>query len=708
MSSDSSRDSAERVSATDVERTLAQAKIDQDKRDLSDSESHKSLSDETTIGEEKSIGVRKAEILAAQWNENKYLHLVLLFSAFLVGYAYGLDGSTRWVYTAYATASYSEHSLLTTVAVITSVAGAACQPVYARLSDVFGRLEIFLVSIVFYVVGTIIESQAKDVQRYAAGSVLYQIGYTGVILIVMCILADFSTLKWRLFYLFVPTFPFIINTWISGDVTAAVGTNWSWGVGMWAFIFPLACLPLIGCMIHMRWKAGKTEEWRVFKQRETKFQELGVWGFTKYLFWQLDIIGLLILVVSLGCLLVPLTLAGGISESWQKAHIIVPIVIGAVLLPAFVCWEHWGARHPVAPFHLLKDRGIWSALTISFLLNFISSIESSYLYTVLLVAINQSIKSATRITSLSSFVSVVTGVFFGLFIVKWKKLKGFIIFGCSMWMLSLGLLFHFRSGTASYGGIIAGVCLLGFGTAFFSYPCNVSLQSCTTHEHMAVIISLGLTVYRIGSAVGASIAGAVWSQKLYSSILAKTGNSTLAQSVYADPYTFIATYTWETVERQQVVSAYRDIQKILILIALVFCAPMIIVGFFLRDHTLGDEQSLENVEKEEKKESLTEYIKGGLEGVVVAKKDFNQPKHDEIDTKNLFVIKALQSLTSKGYVKTQFSWQYYYYTLTDEGVDFLRSELNIPEGILPLTRLKNAPAERPRAGPRRGFRRSRD
>lgn len=96
------------------------------------------------------------------------------------------------------------------------------------------------------------------------------------------------------------------------------------------------------------------------------------------------------------------------------------------------------------------------------------------------------------------------------------------------------------------------------------------------------------------------------------------------------------------------------------------------------------------------------------EGVVVAKKDFDQPKHEEIDTRNLYVIKALQSLTSKGYVKTQFSWQYYYYTLTDEGVEFLRSELNIPEGILPLTRLKGAPASRPRpmasrGGPQRRF-----
>jgi len=61
-----------------------------------------------------------------------------------------------------------------------------------------------------------------------------------------------------------------------------------------------------------------------------------------------------------------------------------------------------------------------------------------------------------------------------------------------------------------------------------------------------------------------------------------------------------------------------------------------------------------------------------LEGVLVAKKDFNAPKHEDLDVPNLQVIKALQSLTSRGFVKTQFSWQWYYYTLTPEGVEYLR------------------------------------
>jgi hypothetical protein len=57
------------------------------------------------------------------------------------------------------------------------------------------------------------------------------------------------------------------------------------------------------------------------------------------------------------------------------------------------------------------------------------------------------------------------------------------------------------------------------------------------------------------------------------------------------------------------------------------------------------------------------------EGILVAKKDFNAPGHIDLHKiPNLQVIKACQSLTSRGYVKTQFSWQYYYYTLTNEGI----------------------------------------
>jgi len=89
------------------------------------------------------------------------------------------------------------------------------------------------------------------------------------------------------------------------------------------------------------------------------------------------------------------------------------------------------------------------------------------------------------------------------------------------------------------------------------------------------------------------------------------------------------------------------------------------------------------------------------EGVMVAKKDFNAPKHEELEVPNLQVIKAMQSLTSKGFVKTQFSWQWYYYTLTPEGLEHLREWLHLPAEIVPATHKKAVRPARP-AGVRPG------
>ncbi|KAF3905837.1 Plectin-1 [Arthrobotrys entomopaga] len=83
---------------------------------------------------------------------------------------------------------------------------------------------------------------------------------------------------------------------------------------------------------------------------------------------------------------------------------------------------------------------------------------------------------------------------------------------------------------------------------------------------------------------------------------------------------------------------------------------------------------------------------------MVAKKDYNLPKHQELDVKNLYVIKACQSLTSRGYLKTQFSWQYYYYTLTPTGLEYLREWLHLPSEIVPATHVKQQRSTAPPRG----------
>ncbi|SCV02518.1 LAMI_0H00100g1_1 [Lachancea mirantina] len=548
------------------------------------------LRDTDKLHATKAIVIRKTEILASQY-DRWYYRIILLFSAFLCGYGYGLDGNIRYIYTSYATNSYAEHSLLSTVNVINGVIAAASQLIYARLSDVFGRLSLFLTAVVFYVVGTIIQSQAYDVQRFAAGSIFYNTGYVGIILILLLILSDFSSLKWRLFYQFAPTWPFIINTWISGNITARANpiNNWSWDIGMWAFIFPLSCVPITLCMLHMRWKARNTPEWKELKQEKSYFQEHGFVKTIIELFWKVDVVGVFIMTISLGCILVPLTLAGGTSSKWNDSHVIGPFVLGWVLLPILILWEKIWAREPLVPAGLLKDRAVWGAMGCSFLIDFIFYMAADYLYTVMIVSVNESVLSATRISTLSSFVSTVFSPFFAIFITRFTRLKPFIVFGCGLWMLAMGLLYHFRGGEGSHSGIIGALCVWGVGSTLFTYPVNVSVQAATSHENMATVTALNYTLYRIGSAVGAAVSGAIWTQTLYKQLLKQLGNKTLATLAYTQPYDFIADYLWNTPERNAVVKAYMYVQRLETIVALVFCAPLLMFSLCLRDAKLTNQ-----------------------------------------------------------------------------------------------------------------------
>eukprot|EP01090_Pellita_catalonica_P022154 TRINITY_DN849_c0_g1_i2.p1 TRINITY_DN849_c0_g1~~TRINITY_DN849_c0_g1_i2.p1 ORF type:complete len:185 (+),score=35.90 TRINITY_DN849_c0_g1_i2:46-600(+) len=94
------------------------------------------------------------------------------------------------------------------------------------------------------------------------------------------------------------------------------------------------------------------------------------------------------------------------------------------------------------------------------------------------------------------------------------------------------------------------------------------------------------------------------------------------------------------------------------------------------------------------------------EGVMVAKKDPSMKKHGDVDVPNLYVIQLLKSMKSRGYVNEQFSWMWYYWYLTNEGIEYLRDYLHLPAQIVPTT-LKKPRQAAPRVGfggrPRGGF-----
>ncbi|KAE9569200.1 Siderophore iron transporter 1 [Colletotrichum fructicola] len=542
---------------------------------------------------EKSPGVVRIEALSQAMT--RVDRVFIFFGVFLVAYAYGLDGTLRYAYQPTATSSYATHSLLASINVLRSVIAAAAQPTSAKIADVFGRVELICVSVLFYVVGTIVEACATNVSYFSGGAVLYQIGYTMIMLLVEVIIADITSTRARLLFSYIPALPFIINTWVSGNISQLVllQSTWQWGIGMWCIIYPVLSLPLI---ISLSIVGRRAKKMGLMNSYQSSFHALGFKDFMIQLFWQLDVIGIILVIAVFALILVPFTIAGGFQNQWSSAHVIAPLVVGICCIPVFVWWER-KAKHPLVPFYLMKDRGILAPLGIALFLNWCWYMQGDYLYTVCIVAFDFSIASATRITSLYSFCSVITGFILGFIVFKVRRLKYFIIAGTMLFMVAFGLLIHYRGSPSGQSGVIGAQVLLGIAGGMFPYPAQASLQASLKHEHLAIMTGLYLATYNIGSAFGNTISGAIWTQVLPGVLedkLAPLGNTTLAELTYGSPFSVVVEYPVGTPERTAIIDAYQSVQRLLTITGICLTVPLICFAFLLRNPKLNDEQTLAN------------------------------------------------------------------------------------------------------------------
>ncbi|KAG2178275.1 hypothetical protein INT44_001425 [Umbelopsis vinacea] len=552
--------------------------------------------DNEVILDTRSPGVRKIEAISSSFTTTSLT--ILFVGIFLASYAYGLDGSTRYVYQTSATNSFEVHSLLSTLNVVKSIIAAAAQPPMSKAADVFGRFELVTFSAFFYVLGTIIEASSKNIQTYAGGQVLWQLGLTGFQLLFEVLIADLSSTRNRVLMSYIPALPFLINAWISGNVTSAILANstWEWGVGMWCIIMPFVCIPIYVALIMARRKAARDGK---LVGIVSGSKNLSIQGKLIWFFWQMDVIGVILLTAMLSLILIPLTVAGGVKANWQQPYIIIMLVFGVICIPLFVIWESKFARHPCVPFKLLNNRTILAGLLMAMLLNMTWYLQGDYLYTVLSVSFDESVMSATRITSLYSFCSVISGVVGGFFIRYIRHIKWVAVTGTFLYITALGLMIKYRSAADNgHAGVIGAQILLGIAGGLFPYPVQALVQAATKHEHVAMITALYLTTYQIGSGIGNSVSGAIWTNTLPAQLEQNLApiNSSLAAIAYSSPFTFIAEYPMGTPERSAVIEAYNYAQRLLTITGTCLAIPLIIAAFLLGNPRLEDTQALDSAE----------------------------------------------------------------------------------------------------------------
>ncbi|KAI1282265.1 siderochrome-iron transporter MirC [Xylaria sp. FL0933] len=541
--------------------------------------------------EETQDGVKTIEAISMAWS--KWGLVAAYCGIFLMAFTTSLEGQVTYSVVAFATSSFSSHSLIATVYVIQGVVNAVIKPPMAKIADVFGRLEAFIFCIFLYVLGYIQMAASANVQTFAAAQIFYSAGSTGLQILQQVFIADTSDMPNRALFSSLPDTPFLVTTWIGSIIGGAIvaSSTWRWAYGIWAIILPTVFLPLALTLF----LNGRRAKRMGLKPEKRKIAEGGPLSVVVALWNQLDIGGIILLSASFALILIPLTLTKTTPGGWHSATIIALIVVGGVLLIAFPFWEGSKrlAPHPLIPLELLKSRTFCAGCAVGFFyfLVFYLSVQP-YFYSYLLVVQHQGIAAAGHITQVFSFSSTVTSIVVSLLIKYTRHYKYFVTSGALIYLLGVGLMIRYRTMDTSVGSLVGTQIAVGIGGGMLNVPAQLGVQASASHQQVAAATAVFLTLVEIGGAVGSAISGAVWTQLIPAKLaqylpadVAPQAHTIFGDVTVASNYTM---YPSDSPARMAINRSYQETMEVLLTIAIALCAPLVVLSFLMRNYNLDD------------------------------------------------------------------------------------------------------------------------
>ncbi|KAI0874708.1 siderochrome-iron transporter MirC [Hypoxylon argillaceum] len=541
--------------------------------------------------DETQDGVRAIEAISMVWS--KWGLIAAYFGIFLMAFTTSLEGQVTYSVVAFATSSFSSHSLIATVYVIQGVVNAVIKPPMAKIADVFGRLEAFTFCVVLYVLGYIQMAASANVQTFAAAQIFYSAGSTGLQILQQIIIADTSDMLNRALFSSLPDVPFLVTTWIGSIIGGAIvaSSTWRWAYGIWAIILPVTFLPLA---LTLFLNGRRAKRLGLQPARRNFVGAGGPLAILVKVWNSLDVGGILLLSASFSLILIPLTLTKTTPGGWHSATIIALIVVGGVLLVIFPIWEGSKklAQHPLIPLELLKSRTFCAGCGVGFFYFFVFYLSvQPYFYSYLLVVQRQSIAAAGHITQTFSFTSTVTSIVVSLLIKYTRRYKYFVTAGSLVYLLGVGLMIRYRTMDTTVGSLVGTQIAVGIGGGMLVVPAQLGVQAASSHQQVAAATAVFLTVVEIGGAVGSAVSGAVWTQlipaKLATYLPADVGaaeaHDIFGNVAIASNYTM---YPAGSPTRVAINRSYQETMKVLLTIAVALCAPLVLLSFFMRDYKL--------------------------------------------------------------------------------------------------------------------------
>ncbi|KAG8996659.1 hypothetical protein FRB94_008156 [Tulasnella sp. JGI-2019a] len=422
---------------------------------------------------------------------------------------------------------------------------------------------------------------------------LAHLGFSGLQLLTQIIIADITTLRWRGLVSGLVSMPFLVNGFIGSNVYSSVyeHSGWRWGYGMFAILVPASLSPLI---ITLAWAQRKAKKMGLLG--DSRVDELGRSPImvAKDFAEDLDAVGLLLLAGGWACLLVPIALAASTPHKFASGSMIAMLVIGPILLIAFIFWELRFAKEPVVAWRFLRNRNIVGATLIGFF-DFVSFyISYLYLYSFIVVTKPWSLTNLGYLSITQSVALTFFGICCGVIMAYLRIWKVLLIVGLSIRLLDAGVMIHSRGAQGSTGELVINQVLQGMGGGIAATVVQVAAQGSVTHLDVATVTAIVLLITELGTSIGNTIAGGVWANQMPDYLeryLPVSVNATERATLFGS-ITLIASYPIDDPVRLGAIEAYEAVMRNLTIAATcVAIIPLLLAIFVMRDYRLNDRQN---------------------------------------------------------------------------------------------------------------------
>lgn len=436
------------------------------------------------------------------------------------------------------------------------LAATIMMPIYGKLGDLIGRKYLLVSALGIFIAGSITCGFVTSMDGLIIGRAIEGLGGGGLIILSQATIADVIPPRERGKYMGVMGSVFALSTVLGpllGGWFVQV-TGWRW---LFGFNVPLALLAIAA--------AAKFLPKPVRPDKRPS----------------IDVAGMVFMAVSVSSLVL-MTSWGGATYSWDSPVIIglaVACVISAVV---FVLVERL-AREPIIPLYLFKNRN-FVLCTITGLLIMLGMMgTTTYLPTYFQIVDGLSPEQAGFMTVPMMGGAMLMAITSGFLASKTGKYKWMPIACCLIMAVGFFLLSQLALGTTL---LVTGLSLfvLGFGIGLGQQILVLVVQNEFSNEIVGTATAANNFFRQIGSTLGASLVGALFTSRLATE---------LAKNVPASQHINIDTITPEFVHglsgalQESIKTSYSDA----LIPIFLYMVPLLLVGAvimaFLKEHPLA-------------------------------------------------------------------------------------------------------------------------